>query len=145
MTTRQPLTKPRRRRASGIVFVATVVALGVGMLTQPAASNAEAVWDVGAFDGCMKAARKSYGSHGDLERYADEIVFCCQTSGGEWSITQGCTAPPVTAPPPQSPVEVIQAPGTGTATQDSPVGDVQPPAPAPATPTTKRYSPGWGI
>lgn len=119
------------------------------MVTQPAASNAEAVWDIGEYDSCLKAANKSYGSHGDVERYADEIVFCCQTSGGHWSTTQGCTAPPVTAPAPQSPGEVIQAPGTGTAAQDLPMSNGQPPAPAPApatpAPTTKRYSPGWGI
>ncbi|MGV0834749.1 hypothetical protein [Mycolicibacterium thermoresistibile] len=140
-------TDTRGSRRHGTVFVATVLALGVGALIQPATSQAEAVWDIGAYDKCIKAANNTYGQTADDRRLIDEYKFCCHTTGGQWHPLQGCTAPPVTAPPPQSPGEVVQAPGTGTAAEDSPVRDSETPAPAPAppTPTTVRYSPGWGI
>ncbi|UUO00580.1 hypothetical protein M4D79_16985 [Mycolicibacterium novocastrense] len=141
------ITTQGRKHSSVIVFAATVLALGIGALGQPTQSHAEAIWDVGAWDKCVKAANKTYEQTGDDKRLIDEYKFCCQTTGGEFHPTQGCTAPPLTGPPP--PEDVIQAPGTGTATQESPVSDAQPQAPVPPTsmptPTTKRYSPGWGI
>lgn len=139
-------TTPRRRRfALATVFGAAVIAVILGGLAQPAISNA--LWDIGKYDSCQRVADEllSRGKASPAEHLADSKV-CCAESGGVWSAgAEKCTAPPLTGPPPQSPV--IQGPGTGTATQSSPVGAAQPPAPAPAAPapTTKRYSPGWGI
>lgn len=55
------------------------------------------VWDIGAFDSCVAAANDRFISgKTDNDTWGDEIRFCCERSGGEWSQTQGCTAPPAT-------------------------------------------------
>jgi hypothetical protein len=148
VNTHQLRMPKRRKHLWAILFGMAAIALAIGGLAQPAVSHAEAVWDIGAYDSCARAADNRLLQTLDYGRHADEIRFCCDRSGGQWSQAQGCTAPPITAPPPQSPGEVIQAPGTGTATQQSPVDVGQAPQPGPVIPTPpapRRYTPGWGI
>jgi hypothetical protein len=130
MNTEQ-LQMPRRRKyMSATLLGAAAIAFAIGGLTPPVVSQAEAVWDVGAYDSCVKAAKKRFDASGDVQRYSDEIIFCCQSSGGQWTWSQGCTAPPATAQTwPQNRWEVGQAPA-GTATQ-APTAPQTPAGPPP--------------
>ncbi len=105
-----------RKHTSVTLFAAAAIAMAAGGLAHPAVSHAEKVWDVGKFDNCVKAAEKRFGSgQTDTQTYTDEVRFCCETSGGEWSQTQGCTAPPATfQTQPQTPGSVV-APRPGKA------------------------------
>jgi hypothetical protein len=81
-----------RKHMSVTVFGAAAIALATGGLVEPAVSHA--VWDIGAFDSCTKAAEKRFiTGQTNSSQLSDEIRFCCDRSGGEWSQTQGCTAP----------------------------------------------------
>ncbi|BBX17297.1 hypothetical protein CRI77_04915 [Mycolicibacterium duvalii] len=135
------------------MFGAAAIAVILGGLAQPAIANA--LWDIGKYDSCQRVADEllSRGKASPAEHLADSLV-CCAESGGEWSAAaEKCTAPPLTGPPAQSPV--IQAPGTGTATQSSPVGEAQtpgtggmPPAPVAPQPAADAHpAPAcrWGI
>jgi hypothetical protein len=97
-STRTPNVSATWRNPISIVaFGATAVAIAIAGLAQPPASHAEKVWDIGAFDSCVAAANDRYISgKTDNDTWGDEIRFCCERSGGEWSQTQGCTAPPAT-------------------------------------------------
>ncbi len=100
------------------VFKAAAVALAIGAFASPAVSHAEKVWDIGQFDSCVKAAEDRFGSgKTDSATLADEIRFCCDRSGGEWTASQGCTAPPATfQTQPQTP-HSVEAPRPTTATK----------------------------
>lgn len=139
-------TYRRRLRTSATVLGGAAIALAIGGLAQPAVAHA--LWDIGKYDSCLRVADELLIRNKiSVEEHTAEVKKCCAESGGEWSATQWCTAP-ATAPAPPSPGEVIEAPGTGTATQSSPVGADQPQQPAPATPTQSappRWTPGWGI
>jgi len=97
-----------RKHISATLLGAAAIALAVGGLIQPAVSHAEPVWDIGEFDSCTKAAEQRFGSgQTNSAQYDDEVRFCCARSGGEWSQTQGCTAPPATfQTKPQTPRDV---------------------------------------
>ena len=79
------------------VFRAAAVALATGAIAAPAVSHAEKVWDIGQYDSCVAAANNRYQSgKTDVTTWGEEIRFCCDRSGGEWTESQGCTAPPAT-------------------------------------------------
>ena len=64
---------------SVVAFPATAVAIAIAGLAQPAASHAEKVWDIGAFDSCVAAANDRYLSgKTDNDTWGDEIRFCCE-------------------------------------------------------------------
>lgn len=129
------LRQPKRR--SAVLLGAAAMAMAIGGLASPPVSHA--VWDIGAYDSCMAKASDRYASgKTDIFTFEDEKLFCCQSTGGEFTSNQGCTAPPLTGPPVPRPGEVIQAPGTGTARQDSPVGQAPEAGTVPATSTAPR-------
>ncbi|WP_156662634.1 hypothetical protein [Mycobacterium sp. 1274761.0] len=107
---------PWRAHMSVTIFgiAAAVVAAG---LIQPAVSHAEKVWDIGVYDSCMKQAGQRYASgKTDVGQFEDEKVFCCTSSGGEWSASQGgCVAPPATFQTQQPKPGDVQAPRPGKA------------------------------
>lgn len=105
-----------RKHISATIFAAAGIALAAGGLVQPAVSHAEKIWDIGSYDRCVRTADDRYLSgQTDSATHSDEIKFCCNRSGGEWSQTQGCTAPaPVNAqgtPEPPAPGS-LGVPGT---------------------------------
>lgn len=105
----------RHKQVSAGIFGAAAIALAAG-LAGPPVSHAEKVWDTGSYDSCAFAADKRYAA-GETNNatWQDEIRFCCERSGGEWSHSQGCTAPPATfQTQPQTPGSV-KAPRPGTA------------------------------
>ena len=106
-----------RKHMSNTIFGAAGIAMAVGGLVQPAVSHAEKVWDIGSYDSCAQAADNRFmAGKTNLATYTDEIRFCCDKSGGEWSQTQGCTAPPATfQTEPQTPGSVRLPPLPGKA------------------------------
>lgn len=84
---------PKWRRAiSATIFGAATIAMAVGALAEPGVSRA--VWDIQDFDSCTKAADVRFvRGETSSAQHLDEVKFCCTRSGGEWSQTQGCTAP----------------------------------------------------
>jgi hypothetical protein len=142
MSTYQLPMPKRRKYLSATVFGTAAITLAVGGLAQPAVTHAEAVWDIGAYDSCVKAANKRFeGSKTNYDTWQDELKFCCQMSGGElspnvWS-PSNCTAPPMTAQSaPQTRWDVGWAPQPAPATQAP--NAPQPPA---APPTDMGYLP----
>ncbi|MGE5694159.1 MAG: hypothetical protein ACM4D3_02690 [Candidatus Sericytochromatia bacterium] len=74
------------------IFGAATIAMAVGGLAEPAVS--QAVWDIGAYDSCEKAAHDRWiRENRTNQQLRDDLRFCCDRSGGEWSQTQDCTAP----------------------------------------------------
>jgi hypothetical protein len=59
----------------------------------PAVSHA--VWDIGQYDKCANAAMDRHISgKTDYATLRDEVRFCCERSGGEWSLSGNkCEAP----------------------------------------------------
>ncbi len=104
------------KRMSVAAFGAAVFAMTAGGLLQPAVSSAEKVWDIGAYDSCVAAANNRFQSgKTDNTTWGEELRFCCDRSGGEWTESQGCTAPPATfQTQPQTPGSVV-APRPGKA------------------------------
>ena len=84
---------------SVVAFRATAVAIAIAGLAQPAASHAEKVWDIGAFDSCVAAANDRYLSgKTDNDTWGDEIRFCCERSGpGSVRAPVPSTSTPLTA------------------------------------------------
>lgn len=107
------------KNTGAAVFGAAAIALAIGGFAQPTVALAEKVWDIGEFDSCSKKAEDRFiTGKTNSAQFADEIKFCCQMSGGEWTSAQGCTAPPATfQTQPQTPGSV-QAPRPGTATRN---------------------------
>jgi hypothetical protein len=76
---------------------ATILAAAIGLTA--ASASAEKVWDIGAYDNCTKKAGDRYaGGVTSDAQYAEEMKWCCVSTGGELSSTQGCVAPLATAP-----------------------------------------------
>jgi len=100
--------------------VPAAVAVAIGSLVPAPVASAERIWDVAAFDTCMRAVAKRV-EKGEItnQQAADEKRFCCEMSGGDWSKDahgEFCGAPPATAQTlPKSPGEIMQAPNSGTA------------------------------
>ncbi len=87
-----------KHHPSVAVFATAAIALATGGLVAPALSYAEKVWDIGSFDKCAAQADMRYLSGTtNHATWQDEIRFCCDRSGGEWTANQGCTAPAATA------------------------------------------------
>ena len=99
-----------RKHMSITVFGAAAVALAAGGLIEPAVSHA--VWDIGAFDSCTSAADARYvAGKTNNAQWQDEVRFCCDRSGGEWSQTQGCTAPAAAQTDPTPTLPPVVVPG----------------------------------
>lgn len=125
-----------QRNLRGSVFCAAAVALAFGALTQPGVAHAERVWDIQAYDTCMKGANDRYANDKTTkDEYTDERRFCCEMSGGQWDMFGNggwgeCGAPPATAQSaPQAPWDAGRAPRPETAAPRA-----QAPAQAPAEP-----------
>jgi hypothetical protein len=104
------------KRISVATFATAAIAMIAGALVQPATAHAEKVWDIGAYDSCVAAANDRFVSaKTDDATWGEELRFCCDRSGGEWTQSQGCTAPPATfQTQPQTPRSVV-APRPGKA------------------------------
>lgn len=98
-TARQPkgdgtMQSKWRKQMKTTIVGAAGIAMAAGGLVGPAVSHAEKVWDIGSYDSCVQAADNRFMSgKTNLATYADEVRFCCDKSGGEWTQSQGCTAP----------------------------------------------------
>jgi hypothetical protein len=108
------------QRAKHMLFAfATAATVGAGpIIGLVPSAHAEKVWDIGVFDSCMKKAGDRYASgKTDVGQFEDEKVFCCTSSGGEWSASQaGCVAPPATFQTQPAKPGDVQAPRPRTAT-----------------------------
>jgi hypothetical protein len=79
-----------------------LLALGAAAIALATSGASHAEWDIGSYDNCVTAAGNravqnnspNYGTQNS--QLADDLRFCCDRSGGQWS--QGsCGAPPAAA------------------------------------------------
>jgi hypothetical protein len=114
------------RRLLPAALLAATAALGGSASVDPAtacaAPNDE--WDVGAYDQCVASYPDPPAEN--ITRYLDHLEYCCKKSGGVYSLTQGCVAPPAAA----------QGPGV------APPPEVATDNPAPPPPPVTRVPPG---
>lgn len=119
------------RRLLPAVLLAAAATLGGSALGEPATACAvpDAEWDIGQYDNCIKAGN-------------NEPSDCCLISGGVWSETQGCVAPPARTQPG---LPEAVGPGAGVATQNPapppPVARNPGMAPRPGVITTETFAP----
>jgi hypothetical protein len=115
---------------------AVLAAATIGLTA--AIAGAEKSWDIGAYDSCMSKAEKRWlGGVTNEAQFNEEAKWCCVSSGGELSATQGCTTPAelTQVPPPPLPSRIGTAPLPTEAT-DAPV------SPAPGSNAPGGVSPG---
>ncbi|UXA17514.1 hypothetical protein [Mycobacterium sp. SMC-4] len=144
-------TTSLRKRMSAAVVGTTAAALAVGALVQPAVSHAERVWDIQAWDTCMKGVReREEKGQISVQQALEEKRFCCDMSGGVWSADANgsfCAAPPATAQSaPQAPWDAGRAPRPQSAGGgQTPAPNAPPPASGgPGTVTAIPNPSGWG-
>ncbi|MEO3757096.1 hypothetical protein ABGB19_02240 [Mycobacterium sp. B14F4] len=124
MTTTTPTSRRFTRYLTGPVLVLGLV------IGSPAIANAEQVWDVVAWDSCVRNIPDDVllGEYGD-----DALRECCWKTGGDWKPDgngTACKAPPAEQAgrnplPSDAPTHVIQPlplPGRGPVVAPAPDG-----------------------
>ncbi|MDX1886976.1 hypothetical protein [Mycolicibacterium sp. 120270] len=113
--------RPRRKQIAAGAIGAATAALAIGGLLQPAVSYAEKVFDQASYDKCAIAAEKRWVLKQTTDAlFADELKFCCQRSGGVWTVSStgggSCRAETATAETSQVPLPSQVATGPGQST-----------------------------
>lgn len=122
------MTTQLHRLVPAAVLLAAAT-LGGSAVGNPAIACAVPEWDVDYYDRCVATVLADYQSgKRDFEHYNIGVVLCCENSGGIWTESQGCVAPPAeqaqptlpgtaprpgvaTQPPPPPPPPVVRNPG----------------------------------
>ncbi|MGE2719246.1 hypothetical protein [Mycolicibacterium celeriflavum] len=87
---------PGRMRARKLTTGAALMVGAAVALAFPSVATAESVWDIGEYDSCTQRLNGIDGSEGEpIAQEIENQKWCCYTSGGVWTATQGCVAPPV--------------------------------------------------
>ncbi|MDZ4269545.1 MAG: hypothetical protein U1D00_28340 [Mycobacterium sp.] len=83
-------------RVAQATLIAAAATWAVGAFGEPADALAEPrEWDVVNYDDCMAYILADYQTgKRTFQEYNGDAISCCRTSGGVYSETQGCVAPP---------------------------------------------------
>jgi hypothetical protein len=118
-----------RRLIPAVLLAATATVSGSAIGQTPVACAVPGEWDVGAYDSCIAKVvdRNIRGVTTDAQML-EEAKFCCQMSGGEWSMSAGgpnggCVAP-AAGPPQNQSTRPGTLPGNATQTLEPAPGPV---------------------